>query len=332
MLLGREQAVRLFQELPAPLQIPTLHPDYIWADAARDPELQPVVFAYIEGRDKWIHGFHLSRIANSKHYDIQSPYGYGGPVSSNRDPDFLRRANERYAKWCIETGVVAEFIRFHPVIQNADIYSGQAWVDRTTVIVNLNDEDPSRGYRQLTKRKLKQAISQEVQTRVVDRDTFAALFPAIYSELMHELEAESFYHFPAAYFDALFKSLPSLYLASYLREEVVAAAVFPLGAEGAEYLLGASNQLGKQAGAMVSLMHEAIVSLKERGFNWLHLGGGTNGLSDNSLLFFKQGFSKLEGDFMIGKTVFLPDIYERWKQEWKKERGKSPDRVLFYRY
>jgi len=51
-------------------------------------------------------------------YDIQTVYGYSGPLSNTKDPRVLGRLWEPFREWCKEKKVVAEFIRFHPPLEN----------------------------------------------------------------------------------------------------------------------------------------------------------------------------------------------------------------------
>jgi hypothetical protein len=48
---------------------------------------------------------------------------------------------------------------------------------------------------------------------------------------------------------------------------------------------------------------------KERGVRFMHLGGGI-GCRQDSLAFFKQGFSKLRSRFQTFRMVLEPDIYQ----------------------
>ena len=48
------------------------------------------------------------------YYDIETVYGYSGPLATNNNPEFLERAWKSFSVWCANEHVVAEFIRFHP--------------------------------------------------------------------------------------------------------------------------------------------------------------------------------------------------------------------------
>ena len=60
--------------------------------------------------------------------DIQTAYGYGGPLSNTSNTDFLNDSYSLFNEWCQSQQVVAEFVRFHPLIQNMQ------WVDSATKI------------------------------------------------------------------------------------------------------------------------------------------------------------------------------------------------------
>ena len=85
-----------------------------------------LLFAFKEEENIWLHPFLLhpidsdafSLIGGPLWFDIESAYGYGGPLSNTEDKDFLDNANEQFSEWCMENNVVAEFVRFHPIIEN----------------------------------------------------------------------------------------------------------------------------------------------------------------------------------------------------------------------
>ena len=39
--------------------------------------------------------------------DIESAYGYGGPLSNTDDDEFLKQCFESFSNWCLEQNVVA---------------------------------------------------------------------------------------------------------------------------------------------------------------------------------------------------------------------------------
>lgn len=80
-----------------------------------------------------------------QYYDIVTPYGYGGPViHSTTDKEKLIAAYmEDFQSFTARENIIAEFVRFHPIIGNAldfkDAY--KAIFDRKTVGTTLTYED-----------------------------------------------------------------------------------------------------------------------------------------------------------------------------------------------
>ena len=112
---------------------------------------------------------------------------------------------------------------------------------------------------------------------------------------------------------------------------VLGGAIFLIDANNLEYHLSASTTEGKKLGATNLLLHEASLKGKSLGCTRFHMGGGTTTESDDSLLFFKQGFSQLRATFKIGSQIFLPKEYEEIKTKWESEKNITSNRVLFYR-
>ena len=61
------------------------------------------------------------KVNENIYYDIVTPYGYGGPyvVESNNSEKLLQDYERQFAKYCIDNNIVAEFVRFHPLFNNA---------------------------------------------------------------------------------------------------------------------------------------------------------------------------------------------------------------------
>ena len=58
------------------------------------------------------------------YFDIITPYGYGGPLVVPSSPDkreaLVRSFCEAFDKYCLENNIVSEFVRYHPLYNNAD--------------------------------------------------------------------------------------------------------------------------------------------------------------------------------------------------------------------
>ncbi|GIO07336.1 hypothetical protein J31TS6_33640 [Brevibacillus reuszeri] len=331
MQIPYERALDIFNRFEREDKCPSLHPSYLLIDAKREPGLEPTFFLYEEEGHIYYHAFHMAKVPNTPFFDIQSPYGYGGPLSSTSDDCFLIRAWNEYRSWCNSKKVIAEFIRFHPILNNFKNYKGEVINERETVWINLQTEDLFSQYQTRARRKIRKAEGNGLRIEWCSFEEFYSWFPNLYVELMNKLNAEPFYYFPKKYYEE-WKEFENVHFALCKRgAEVLAAAIFYRTDHMMEYHLSASNQKGKELCATSLLLHEAAKLGKQLGCKQLHLGGGTDSTFDNPLFFFKSGFSKERGLYRIGKYIHAPETYKQLKQQWEKNNITESRRILFYR-
>ena len=331
MLVDYEKALAVFDTLKEDQKAPSLHPYYVVADAQRDKTLQPIFFVYEEGRSLYYHAFHRAPVKETSFFDIQSPYGYGGPLSTSYEEGFLSNAWSAYTAWCEDNDILAEFIRFHPLLKNWRYYPGEVIDERETVWLDLHNETVSSAYRDLAKRGIKKAQKNGVTVEWWDGEEFLHIFPLLYDVFMTELGADEFYRFTKNYFKTIVSWEKTHCAVCKLDDEIITAGVFLIDAATMEYHLSASYNTGKESGSVYLLMHEAALRGQQRGCQVLHLGGGTDNNPDNPLLFFKSRFSPLRGSFKIGKKIHAIQPYNQMKEEWHNKQGVAINRILFYR-
>ena len=51
-------------------------------------------------------------------YDLETPYGYGGPLTNSNCKNFLLESNLKYFNWMLSNNIIAEFTRFNPLLNN----------------------------------------------------------------------------------------------------------------------------------------------------------------------------------------------------------------------
>jgi len=330
MIVQYAEALACYRKLPDQLQFPSYHPDYVIQDAKRDAQLLPRFFIYEEDQKLYYHAFHLANIPEAGMKDIQSPYGYGGPISNSMDSGFLHRARNAYVEWCKGEKILAEFIRFHPLLNNQAYYHGEAIKDRETVWIDLSLQDLFESYQTRVRRKIRKARKNGVRIEQWNSERFKKPFMALYGELMVDLQSSDFYKFPEIYFDIVHHDYVYC-LACLVGDELIGGGVYLAGPTMMEYHLSASSAVGKSYDVTNLMMHEAAILGQRLGCEVMHLGGGTDSSVNNSLLFFKSGFSNNRSQFYIGKTIFFPSEYEHMKQRWQERSGETANRVLFYR-
>lgn len=332
MQVDFDSAVDAFEHLfDSSLQSPYLHPRYVVADAARDTALSPVFFVFEESGHAYYYAFHTSPVPGQAIRDIQSPYGYGGPISDTDDEVFLERASADFLRWCRKNSILAEFVRFHPLLDNNKFFTGEVLKDRDVVWIDLGKEDLLSTYSTRARTTIRKAQKNGLEVEWREPENFAPMFPGFYLNHMQSLNADSYYFFPESYFRQLFSWNQAQLAACTLNGEMLGAAIFLRGPHHMEYHLSASTELGRQLGATNLMIHAATLRGRELGCAKFNLGGGTSAAQDNPLLFFKSGFSQQKAPFSIGRRIHLPDRYNELKADWEKIHERPASRVLFYR-
>lgn len=331
MEISLEHAIEVFARLQPAQQVSTLSPDYVLIDAQRSPELAPLFWLYEEKEAFFYQGVHRAPIAGTPYFDLQTPYQYGGPLCNTHDTGFLQRAWNAYTHWCKENAIAAEFMRFHPLLQNEDFYGGEVLFNRLTVWVDLTVSDLLASYETRVRTAVRKAVKNNVKVTWHEGPEMAGWFTGFYHAAMRSIGAEPSYFFPESYvFKILDWRQSRLAICTY-EDEPVAAAIFLFSPEVMEYHLSASNAVGKSLGSTNLLLHEAAMLGKADGCKKLYLGGGTDQASDNSLLRFKSGFSHHRAEFKIGKHVHSEAAYRVLKEQFSVQYQAHPTRMLFYR-
>lgn len=319
-----------FDSLPADRRLFTLSPRYVAGDAIRDASLASRFVVYWENDAFWLHGFHLGWAAPLGGYDLQSPYGYGGPVSNSDDAGFWARAWAHYCRWCVQQGVVAEFIRLHPLAAAWQRYGGQIVTDRATVLLALESADLRAQYSTRCRTAVRKAEAHGLEVRVGPPQQIVEQFAPFYRQGMAQIGAADFYRFDDRYFQT-FGGMGNVHLLVCQHEgRWLAAGLFLQDGETLEYHLSATNVEGRRLAATNLLLDQAAAFGRVRGLKRLFLGGGADTRPDNPLLFFKSGFSAERLPFRIGYEIHRPDVYDAVKRQYH-DQGLDTCRVLFYR-
>ena len=160
------EAIDRYASMNLPLRPATLDPRYVQADAARSASLQPAYLSFEAQGECWMHSLHLTEIPDTDLKDASSPYGYGGPVTSCDDAEFLATAWAAYGEWMARQRVVVEYVRFHPVLGNERNYGGVVTDNRSVVWMDLGRPDPSAAYAT----RLQQALKKSERAGLVYRE------------------------------------------------------------------------------------------------------------------------------------------------------------------
>lgn len=285
-------------------------------------------------------------INDKQYYDIVTPYGYGGPLilgvadeSDDCKQQLMQEFLISFSQYCNDNDIIAEFIRFHTLYENAlyapamtDMNCGgyQVIYNRHTVAVDLNDSDFfttqfDSKCRNMVRKAEKLGVTVEIDSELTTVDTFAD----IYYETMTKGLAHDYYFFKRDYFHEIRDELKGecLIVNAICEGAIVASSLFLYTPGGyAHYHLSATRPEFYKLAANNLILKAACEELQRRGCTWLHLGGGLSSNSDDKLLAFKRSFGRLDEnqkDFYIGKKVWNKSVYEQVVDEYLKTGGEQ---------
>lgn len=261
-----------------------------------------------------------------EYYDIQGAYGYNGIISSTENPEFIAAFWDAFNSYCQKNDIIAEFTRFHPLLNNQRLASPQmkTFFSRHTVSLDLSLTEDDIWMKQISSKNRNMIRKAEKEGVTIVESEDYDTFKQLYDGTMANLHAEDFYFFPQVYYDEYkqtFKGESMLCLAMY-EGKAIAGSMFMFSDDYAHYHLSARDREYSRYAANNLILWYAIRKAKERGCKWFHFGGGTTGNEDDSLLKFKKEFSKTETEFWIGKRVHNQQIYDEIVHQWQ---IKSPE-------
>lgn len=273
--------------------------------------------------------------------DVQTPYGYGGPVVNQQGEDarFLRDAWAEWSTWCAGTGVIGEFVRFHPLLDNRRWAPQEmrVFVDRQTVPMWLDrypqmvwNDSYFRRHRHMIRKAEREGCYFESLTAAGQMSWFALM----YAKTQDRLRAKDDTRFGSAYFETLSSELGKRAWLGVVRQsgEVVAAVFVLEGVAFAHSHLMGDRRANGPAGIANLVYHGIALEAARHGLRVLHMGGGRTVDEKDSLFRFKVSLSPDRANFWLGTRCHNPEAYECLGSEWEARHGPRPaGYFLFYR-
>ncbi|RPH30791.1 MAG: GNAT family N-acetyltransferase [Bacteroidales bacterium] len=286
-------------------------------------------------------GYNLDK----NYFDTQSVYGYSGLTGNTEDSDFIDEFYSSFGEYCLQNNIIAGFTRFHPIISNQRLAPKHINIlkDRLTVVVDLtksyNDiwtKDYSSSNRNMIRKAKKNGYKIEIKREPNRKDIEE--FIDIYRNSMQKVEANSYYFFNKDYFFNIFNILKGRsYLINVLNleNEAICSSIFFHYNHYFHYHLSGRKDKADNS-ANIYLLDQAITFAISIGAKYFHFGGGRTSSSDDSLLKFKQSFSKMTLPFHIGKKIYNQKVYDevvkQWELKYPEKKDKYSGFLLKYRY
>jgi hypothetical protein len=321
---------KVFNDFPSSKKDLYFDPDYLILHGTH-PKTSVLGYHFYSGGHHYLYPFLLSRLDRIGRRkllievaDIESAYGYGGPIANCTDLDFLAGAHRAFSEWCRAQRIIAEFIRFHPLLGN------DAWCDhevdlspdRETRSLNLSTFDRNNlPFDTKTRNMIKRAERSGVELETVSPTKNIREFEDLYERTLGRLSADPYYNFEPAYFENLARLIQTsgFLLAARLSGRWIAGAIFFQGTNWLHYHLSASDRDFRCPGVTNLILVRAAELGQSRGLSRLHLGGGRTRNADDSLLRFKSTMSSDSHQFWIGRRIFAPDLYQQIREIWAAE-------------
>lgn len=264
-------------------------------------------------------------IEPQKYYDWTTPYGYGGPlIEGICTQAWVEEFMEELSIWCKNEGIVSQFFRFHPLLQNQKILeeTGTVIYMKRTVYIDTADEEIIFKNMTPNNRNMVRKAKKNGVKIVIDKGERVEEFRKIYEATMQKNEAEEYYYFKKEYFDYLIQEMGEhmVFFYAYYEGIPISASIFFYNEKYMHYhLSGTLPEYRKLASANL-LLSEAANWAAGRGIKKLHLGGGV-GIED-SLLSFKKHFNR-DGliDFCIGRDIFDRETFDKLVELRKEHDG-----------
>lgn len=294
------------------------------------------LFIYEEDEKLACYPFLINEITGydlkEKYYDVETAYGYGGPTVSSYDESFLERFEAAFDEFCSKNNIVAEFIRFHPLLKNETIFKKDISVlhNRTTVCLKLQQSEDELWKKQIISKNRNVIRKAEKNGLTVQFEEDLESFIKIYEETMSKVNASDYYYFSKEYYKSM-QDLDNTYISINFGEKIIATAIFMKYGDYFHYHLAGSLKEYLKYSPNNLLLWSAIKYANENEYKIMHFGGGLSDSVDDNLFKFKKSFSKDTCDFYIGKKVHNEVIYNYLINQWETKNNRKANLFLQYK-
>lgn len=255
-------------------------------------------------------------------YDLVTPYGYGGPVITsvigNRINSLLEGFEKSFSNYCLENNIVSEFIRFHPLIDNAknfeNIYEIQYLRKTVGTKINSNDDPIKTEFSKSARKTIQKSLKLGLSYKITKSPNDIHNFKEIYYSTMDRNQASEYYYFDDDYFNRCLKYFKKniLLIEVFYEDKVIASAFYFIYNKIIHAHLSGTLQEYLYLSPAYIIKYATAVWAKENDIELIHYGGGITNSEDDSLYLYKRKFTKsTEFKYYIGKKVWNKDIYDK---------------------
>ncbi len=272
---------------------------------------------YFEGEGlKAIYVFMKRETAIDGFYDSSTPYGYGGVLfEGDTSPFNLSVFWREYVKKMHEEKIVDNFVRYHPVLNNAMPMKNISTVTDLGKTIAIDLSSPDVIWENITSKNRNMIHKAEKNRIEILHDKSLSLlneFKNIYNLTMKRDNAENYYYFEEAFYESIHKDMYNHYEVFYalLDSKPIAMSIMIYANQQMHYHLSGTLNEYRCLAPNNLMLYKAALWGNEQGFKTFHLGGGVGNCEDN-LYKFKAAFNRhSDCQFSIGKEIFDQSKYD----------------------
>ena len=304
------------------------------------------LFFVEENNNYWINCFIKKRIFNYKSldnkifYDLESPYGYSGPLSNVNEGEYLEKFQDVYFNWCISNNILVEFVRFHPLLNNQVFFKNldkvtferiNRYTDLTEFSGDINFFNPKVRNKIRKTEKLNLTIDDELT------ETNFNNFKTNYLNFLKEIKADEFYKFNDLFFNNLFLLVKKkgFQLTIKNKDNFLGSSIFIGNNNYLNYFLTVITKKKSFPGINNLILYNAYKIGKKKNYKYCNLGGSLTSKKD-SLLKFKMSMSNKKSKFYIGYKVYNKKLYfnilDEYKTKYPTVYEKHKNKILCYNF
>lgn len=290
---------------------------------------EPILFYYNDEKTKAINVIikrdiaktekFAGKIEEDRYFDVTSPYGYGGFIIEGED---YQKVNEEYERFCKESNIISEFVRFHLLEHYEKKYDGKVENIKHNIVrsLELNPEEMLMDFEHKVRKNINKANRNGLKIQIDTEGKTIDEFLKIYYQTMDRNNAKESYYFNKDFFDIINTMKDNIVYFNVIHEEKVIST---------ELVIYSPNNCYSYLGGTLSeyfelrpndfLKYEIIKWAYENKIKNFILGGGY-GNDDDGIYRYKKSFAP-NGvyEFYIGKKIFNQEDYNRLLDIRKKE-------------
>jgi len=272
-------------------------------------------------------------------YDLITPYEYGGVLCFTGDNSDVIQFEELFNKYCQKNKIITDFQRVNPFVNELyENYPCKINISKQNqnIYVNLDQSEEMifSNFHKNNRRDIRYALKNGVIIeKLKPSEGSIKVFNGIYKTTMDKKGASDFYYFNTDYFKALQTFSPDkmdIFVARNNNGIPISAALILKKGEFSHYhLSGTDRNYTKLCGNNL-LLNEVILSMKEEGRKFFHLGGAAE--SQKGLYRFKQKFSKQTIPYYVVKKIFDENAYKHINEQiiGKRDLGEDFNQSDFF--